>query len=158
MLGPISLPEWDPRLPMIIGGLLLVAGIAWFALRGLRTTMGPGVTGPPAEERAGGTPPQRMRADAVHMARSGDYRAAVRTLYAALLLHWDEIGKLRFDRALTNREVLAQARQGDGGAARAAMLEPLVDRFDRYWYGAARCGADDYAVFAALVDAAWNEP
>ena len=60
-----------------------------------------------------------------------------------------------FDRALTNREVLEQVSGGDDTAA-VQQLAPLVERFDRFWYGAVPCSSEDYADFARLAASAWE--
>lgn len=70
------------------------------------------------------------RADTV--AGDGDYRTAVRYLYLSTLLSLDEKNVIRFDRSLTNREVVrAVADQ----PALAAILRDVVEIFDRVWYG-----------------------
>jgi hypothetical protein len=72
------------------------------------------------------------RAQAHVLAEAGNYRSAVRHLYLAALLHLDEQGILRFQQDQTNREVLAQTK--DGSSVRSH-LEPVVETFDRVWYG-----------------------
>lgn len=76
-------------------------------------------------------------------AQAGDYREAIRLLYIAALLHLDEVGRLRFDRALTNLEVLASVRDD---VALRTLLAPVVTQFDRVWYGHAPFGADEFGV------------
>ena len=39
-----------------------------------------------------------------------------------------------------------------GDAILRDQLAPLVERFDRVWYGGVSCTAEDYAQFAALAD------
>lgn len=72
----------------------------------------------------------RNRAQA--LAGGGNYREAVRQLYLAAVLHLDEIGLLQLQRDQTNREVLAQL-PADLPIRR--QFEPVVDTFDRVWYG-----------------------
>jgi hypothetical protein len=69
---------------------------------------------------------------AQRLASRGDYRTAVRQLYLASLLLLDERGVLRYDRTLTNREYLNAVKNEP--KTRSA-LEPIVDTFDRTWYG-----------------------
>ncbi len=69
---------------------------------------------------------------AQRLASQGDYRTAVRQLYLASLLLLDERGVLRYDRTLTNREFLNVVKNEP--KTRSA-LEPIVDTFDRTWYG-----------------------
>lgn len=81
------------------------------------------------------------QAKATTAAGAGDFREAMRLLYLAALLHLDEVGLLRFDRALTNREVLATV------VSRTTLytaLSPVVTQFDRVWYGHAPFGASDF--------------
>lgn len=63
---------------------------------------------------------------------AGDYRTAVRYLYLSSLLILEERGVLRYERSLTNREVL---RTVAGTPRLANVLENVVEVFDRVWYG-----------------------
>jgi hypothetical protein len=63
---------------------------------------------------------------------AGDYRSAVRQLYLATLLLLDQRGRIKYDPTLTNREYL---RQTKNDARTTAALEPIVETFDRTWYG-----------------------
>lgn len=56
----------------------------------------------------------------------------MRYLYLAALLRLDERGQLRYNRALTNREYLDRVQ--DNPHLQAA-LPPIVETFDRVWYG-----------------------
>lgn len=95
------------------------------------------------------------RAEAERLFNQGAFRAALRALYLATLIRWEEAGRLRFDRSLTNREVLRHATS-HGDPRLVERLGPLVDRFDRIWYGDLNCSADDYQSFAQLAAAAWD--
>jgi hypothetical protein len=75
--------------------------------------------------------------------RASDYRSAVRYLYLACLLLLDERGLLRYDPALTNREHLQRAASQP---QLADLLRPVVNTFDRVWYG-----------FAPVDDALYQE-
>ncbi len=72
------------------------------------------------------------RTQAQTLAVAGDYRQAVRRLYLSALLHLDESDLLRFRRDQTNREVL---RSLPSAAPIRPHLEPVVETFDRVWYG-----------------------
>lgn len=66
------------------------------------------------------------------LSEAGDFRTAVRYLYISSLLLLEERGILRYNRSLTNREVLHSV------ASQPALAEPLkdvVDVFDQVWYG-----------------------
>ena len=79
-----------------------------------------------------------------------DYRLALRMLYLAALLKLDEVGALRYDRALTNREYV---RQVVLQPALASALSPVVEIFDDAWYGYKPVTADGYAAFESRVTA-----
>jgi hypothetical protein len=70
--------------------------------------------------------------NAQKLATAGDYRSAVRMLYLATLLLLDERGSLRYDKSLTNREYL-RAVKNEPHVANA--LQPIVETFDKTWYG-----------------------
>ncbi len=72
-----------------------------------------------------------QRADQVAQ-EERDFRKAVRFLYLSTLLWLSERQVLAFDRTLTNREVLAAIPTASPLHAR---LAPVVQTFDRVWYG-----------------------
>jgi hypothetical protein len=78
-----------------------------------------------------------------------DYRQALRLLYLAALLKLDEIGALRYDRALTNREYV---RQITLQPALADALRPVVETFDDVWYGYRPLTPEGYATFETAVN------
>jgi hypothetical protein len=141
---------------LALAGILVIVGIVAFAVRSVRESMTPGVTrladGRSAEAHYTSA---EARAEAERLFAAGEYRAALRLLYLATLIRWEEAGRLRFDRSLTNREVVARVTM-QGDASLLEQLTPLVDRFDRAWYGGAPCTADDYTTFASLADRAWE--
>lgn len=140
---------------LAVVGVLAIVGIVAFAVRSVRESLTPGITRlteGSAEEHYTSV---EARAEAERLFASGEYRAALRMLYLATLIRWEEAGRLRFDRSLTNREVVARVNvQGD--AALLEQLSPLVDRFDSVWYGGAPCTSDDYTRFASLAQRAWE--
>ncbi|HEY1013456.1 MAG TPA: DUF4129 domain-containing protein [Herpetosiphonaceae bacterium] len=69
---------------------------------------------------------------ASEVAVEGDFRKAVRYLYISTLLWLDERGAVRYDRTLTNREVLEAVPPGSPIRSR---LTPVVGTFDQVWYG-----------------------
>jgi hypothetical protein len=136
-------------------GVLAIVGIVAFAVRSVRESMTPGVTRLGEGHAEEHYTSAQARAEAERLFAAGEYRAALRLLYLATLIRWEEAGRLRFDRSLTNREVVGRVTlQGD--AALLEQLTPLVDRFDRVWYGGAPCTSADYTSFAALADRAWE--
>ncbi|NJN19376.1 MAG: DUF4129 domain-containing protein [Oscillochloris sp.] len=88
------------------------------------------------------------------LARDGDYRRAVRYLYLASLIWLDERGAMRYERTLTNREHLA--RLADQPHLRE-QLRPVVDTFDRVWYGSEQLDAESFAAYEQQVRALRQE-
>jgi len=78
-----------------------------------------------------------------------DYRNAIRYLYLSSLLLLDERGLIHYDRALTNREHLRQIQHKP---QLAEALRPVVDTFDRVWYGFAPVDDSLYETFRANVE------
>lgn len=82
----------------------------------------------------------------------GRYREAVRGLYVAGLLRFDEAGVARFDRHQTNwehlRRIEASPKRPEGAEIRDATV-----RFDRVWYGHLNATADDASAMRSWYDA-----
>ncbi len=85
---------------------------------------------------------------AVEQAAAGNYRDAIRYLYLTTLILLDERGLLRFDHSLTNREYLQRL----GPSRLTALLTPIVDTFDRTWYGHNLPTREEYDHYASMVD------
>jgi len=81
---------------------------------------------------------------------SGDYRQAIRYLYLSALLLLDERGLLRYNRFLTNREYL---RQVSNQPDLAGHLRPVIETFDRVWYGFQPVDQDSYNQYTEQVAA-----
>ncbi len=88
------------------------------------------------------------------LARDGDYRAAVRSLYLSALLWLDEQNLLRYDRALTNREYLERAQRNPALLAR---LTPVIETFDQVWYGHTPVDASAFAAYRQQIEALRRE-
>ena len=78
----------------------------------------------------------------------------MRYLYISALLWLDERDILRYDRALTNREYLERVR--DNPALRARMA-PIVETFDRVWYGHLPIDAESFAAYQQQIEALRRE-
>ncbi|HSH01187.1 MAG TPA: DUF4129 domain-containing protein, partial [Anaerolineae bacterium] len=79
----------------------------------------------------------------------GDYRTAVRYLYLSTLLRLEEKGKLAYDRSRTNREyVRSMARQPEI----AAILQGVIEVFDRVWYGFEPLSVEEYMHYEQQVE------
>ncbi len=85
------------------------------------------------------------RAEAETM--SGDYRNAVQFLYLSSLLWLHEQHLLRYDHALTNREYLEQL----AGKPLQGQLAPIVETFDRVWYGKSALAPDEFQAYEARI-------
>ncbi|MDR3687858.1 MAG: DUF4129 domain-containing protein [Fimbriimonas sp.] len=79
-------------------------------------------------------------------ASAGRYREAVRALYLACLLKFDEHDVARFDRGETNWEHLARIQSSPLRPTDLDFTE-ATKQFDRVWYGHIVRGAEDYELF-----------
>ena len=121
-------PEVAQILLLVVGVLVVSVLLVSFA-RNLRIQQRQLSESLPENEP---TTSQEARERAVDSEGAQDYRTAMRYLYLSSLLLLDERGVLHYDRALTNREHL---RQVGGQPELSAALRPVVDTFDRVWYG-----------------------
>ncbi|MEO6062842.1 MAG: DUF4129 domain-containing protein [Thermoflexales bacterium] len=76
--------------------------------------------------------PEIQIEEATRHAEAGDMRTAMRHLYLAALAVLDERGVLRFDPALTNREIARAVRPRP---ELEGALMPVIDIYDPVWYG-----------------------
>jgi hypothetical protein len=137
------------------GGLLVVLLLGYWLrhllgglLRGQhKSNAGAGEDGLPATAA-------QARQQASQMAESGNFREAVRRLYLAALLRLRERDLIRFDSSLTNQEVLARMQTN---APARAHLEPVVDIFDRVWYGEQEPDAETFERYSREIDALLQE-
>jgi|HigsolmetaAR202D_1030399.scaffolds.fasta_scaffold00012_83 hypothetical protein len=83
-------------------------------------------------------------------AQSGDYRTAVRYMYLAALLHLHERGLINYDRTLTNYEYLSRLQ---GNNELRKRLIPIIDTFDRVWYGALEIDDQSFEEYRKQVEA-----
>ncbi len=134
---------------VVLGMLLIVAVLAFFLINLRRNAVGEAAL--PRESPATDAPTSSAALErAQNLAGAGDYRAAVRQLYLSTLLWLDEHGQLRYDRSLTNREYLRAVAHAP--VLRDA-LQPIVEAFDRVWYGFAPVSAGDFEQYRARVEA-----
>ncbi len=89
------------------------------------------------------------------LSAAGDFRAAVRYLYISSLLLLEERGLLRYNRSLTNREVL---RSVANQPSLAAPLKDVVDVFDQVWYGYHSMDEESLKEYAARVNELNKKP
>jgi hypothetical protein len=136
---------------VVLLGVLLVAGVLWLWLRTLRRTLTPPLPPRPlSDDPEANLSPADARAQASALAAQGDYRNASRLLYLSALLWLDERRVLRYDRHLTNREYLN--RLADRPALRSRM-QPVVETFDRVWYGKQPLDAAGFAEYERQIGA-----
>jgi hypothetical protein len=131
-----------------IVGLILLLGVIAYIVRGLRRGMVADASAADDDPEANLTAKTALE-QAGGLARGGDYRTAVRYLYLSALLWLDERGALRYDRALTNREYLERVREN---SALSARLAPVVETFDRVWYGHLPIDAETFAAYQRQVE------
>lgn len=123
---------FDARDLLVVLGVLAVVVVLVYFLRNLRRNLVPEQALPPAlMERDARTSAEAFD-NAQRFINEGDYRSAVRQLYLATLLILDQRGRVKYDPTLTNREYLKQAAKDP---RTTTALQPIVETFDRTWYG-----------------------
>lgn len=130
--------------------VVLVGGVLLYLLLNLRRTMAQEAQASEQHDPEAQLTANSALQQASSLACGGDYRTAVRYLYLSSLLWLDERGMLRYDRALTNREYLD--RLADNPELRAR-LQPIVDTFDRVWYGHVLLDTEDFRQYQQQVEA-----
>ncbi len=131
-------------------GIGLIGGVLIYWMLGLRRSLARD-----AHANADADPEAHLTANAAlqqasTLAQGGDYRTAVRYLYLSALLWLEERGHLRYDRSLTNYEHLDRL---GGNAELRDRLRPIIDTFDRVWYGYAQIDADRFAHYEQQIQA-----
>lgn len=100
--------------------------------------------------------PERSRDEwltlADEFATQGRFREAIRALYVACLLQFDENRVARFDRGQTNWEHLSRVIASPRRPT-TIDFETLTKRFDVVWYGHAPCGPRDVDEFRRAYEA-----
>jgi len=145
----------DARFDFLGLGVLLLVVISIFFLRHMRNNMARESTLTQAEDDAMPGSSEAALGRAHTLALGGNYRDAVRQLYLGTLLILDERGKLRYDRTLTNRETL-RAVSAHGSPALADALRPIVDLYDRTWYGYATVAPEEFTRYQHQVEEVRN--
>lgn len=144
----MPLPIGLDGLVWIIIGVTVVAFLIWAALkislpkRGAKETSAGGILDESEPDRTADE--WLSRAD--ELAARGEYRAAVRALYLALLMRADDNGIARFLRYETNWEHLARI-ESSPKAHRDLDFRGVTQRFDQVWYGSITEGRSDYDWF-----------
>lgn len=152
-LAKILEPEkrWDADLRYVLfplGAIALGIVIAFF-IRQIRMNL---IV--EARDDVSDTTQERVETERVALARaetaeaSNDFRGALRFLYLSAILHLQERGVLPYDRSLTNREYLHQAKEN---THLQVTLGPAVTLFDEVWYGHKPCDAETVAKYRNLL-------
>jgi hypothetical protein len=136
---------------MIILGVALVGFVVFFAFKVSRGRI--------LRRKAGGLldddEPDRTAdewlAQADLLTGQGKYREAVRCLYIACLVRFDDAGVAAFDRGQTNWEHLHRISVSPKKPP-GMDFRPATKSFDLFWYGYAPINADDVAEFRVLYD------
>ena len=130
----------------IVAGLLALLGLIVYHVL---TILRPALRRPAAATSARFVPdelldkkPTDLRKLAGQHAARGDYRAALRWAYLALLVALDACGLIHYDQRKTNWEYL---RQLERDSALFAPARELTLMFDRKWYGQEDTSAAEYA-------------
>ena len=107
-----------------------------------------------AHDDVSGTAQEHVETERAALARAetaaaaSDFRGALRFLYLSAILHLQERGVLPYDKSLTNREYLHQAKEN---THLQATLGPAVTVFDEVWYGHKPCDAETVADYRDLL-------
>lgn len=141
--------SWLQWILLVVCGSLVV-GVLIYLLLQVRHTLTSAAEARPTDDPEAHLTSTSAFQQASVQARGGDYRTAVRYLYLSSLLWLDERGALRYDRALTNREYLERLA---GQPELRERLIPIVDTFDRVWYGHVALSAEDFHTYQQQVEA-----
>ncbi len=140
---------FDARDILVVLALLAVGAVLVYFFRTLRRNLVDDQELPmPLLENDARTPAEAFD-NAERFIHAGDLRSAVRQLYLATLLLLDQRGRIKYDPTLTNREYLRQAARDPRAAA---ALEPIVETFDRTWYGSKPISRQEFETYRRRVE------
>jgi hypothetical protein len=141
---------FDLRDPIAVAGFAVLAAVALYLLLRLRRNVVAEARLDESAASAGRLTSAEAIRRASQLAQAGDFRSGVRELFMAALLLLDERGRLLLDEGRTNREYLkAASREPDLYGA----LGPIVDTFERTWYGMERISGEEYESYRRRVEA-----
>ena len=149
--GSLAVGPWAT---FLMWGLLAALGllaacllVRYARLPGLRRKRR-AVVGPDEPERTA----DAWIEEADDLVAQGRFREAIRGLYVAGLLRFDEAGVARFDRHQTNWEHLRRIEES-ARKPKATEIRDATLRFDRAWYGRQAAGREDADAMRAWYDA-----
>jgi len=90
-----------------------------------------------------------LRQEADGLALEGNFRMALRRLFLSVLARLQSMRVIEYNNTRTNQEYL-QSVSSHPGLYRA--FAPVVDAFDRIWYGLAEIDGEDYWRFQRMSD------
>ncbi len=140
---------YDMRDVFVVGGVILVVVVLVYFARALRRNLVSEQVLPPVKVDEEARTPSEAFNLAQQFVHAGDYRRAVRQMYLATLLLLDQRGKLKYDPTLTNREYL---REASLDAHTLSVLAPIVDIFDRTWYGFEPISREEFETYRQRVE------
>ncbi len=145
-----AIGSWATTLMWIVlgglGGLAVFLLARYARLPGLRRRVKPIVEEDEAPRSA-----DAWLEEANALIAQGRFREAVRGLYVAGLMRFDEAGVARFDRHQTNWEHLRRIEASPKKPA-GADVRDATGRFDRVWYGHLDATAEDASAMRAWYD------
>ncbi|MFO7537418.1 MAG: DUF4129 domain-containing protein [Chloroflexota bacterium] len=142
--GPGTFPAW--LLWLGVAGLLLIAAaLLWLLWEEMQAA-----NKPPAPAKKSDKPdPTAVLHEGQKSLQQGDPRRAVRQLFLATLLLLEERGEVPPDRALTNYELLQAVVERP---QLTTLLAPIVETFERVWYGFETLATPEYERLVAHVE------
>lgn len=140
---------FDSRDFVVLLAAVVVTAVLFYFLRNLRRNLVAEETLPALLEEHEARTPAEAFDSAQRFINAGDYRSAVRQLYLATLLTLDQRGRIKYDPTLTNREYLHQA---SNDPRTTAALQPIVETFDRTWYGFEPISKQEFDDYRRRVD------
>ena len=139
---------------VVVGSLLLAVLLSYWLRRLLGGILTDSVARPRRTESGEPATATEARKLASAQAQSGDYRQAVRSLFLSALLHLREGGLLHYADSQTNRELLASLPPQSPARPH---LEPVVETFDRVWYGIREPDEQTFNAYRREVNALMTE-
>ena len=139
---------------VVVGSLLLAVLLSYWLRRLLGGILTDSVARPCRTGSGEPATATEARKLASAQAQSGDYRQAVRSLFLSALLHLREGGLLHYADSQTNRELLASLPPQSSARPH---LEPVVETFDRVWYGIREPDEQTFNAYRREVNALMTE-
>lgn len=152
-LEPQRNPAKGPITTVVVGMLVALTAVVmgWVILllvRGMHGTIWREARTPMTSETQEFLTSTAALREAQHLAKLHDYRMAIRSLYLASLLWLEERNCIPRNPTLTNREHLDQVSDPQ----LRSHLQPIVETFERVWYGSYPVDATLFAEYQQQVE------